>query len=296
VSAVLSRIESQPRAVEQLTRALEQDRVAHAYAFIGPAGSGREATALAFAAALVCRERGCGACRECRMVEARRHPDVHVIVPTPAERNPKGPKFVRIGHVREIERQASLRPVMAPRKVFVVTQADTMTEDAPQAFLKTLEEPPDRTVIILILERGRSVPATVLSRCHLVRFRPQPAEVPEERATARMLLTEARDHGMAAVFAKLDRARPDRAEAEAIVDAWWLWCRDLALVKAGAPAYLLTEPERAAELAAEAERWTLRDLEAAIGACREAREGLEVNVAPRLTLEVLLSRLARKVA
>jgi DNA polymerase-3 subunit delta' len=294
--SVLERIEGQPRVVEQLSRAIAQDRVAHAYAFIGPVGSGRAATALAFAAALVCDARGCGACRTCRMVDAKQHPDVHVIVPTPPERNPKGPKAIRIGAIRELERQASLRPVMAPRKVFIVTDADSMTDDSPQAFLKTLEEPPDHTVIVLLLARARSVPATVLSRCHLIRFAGRQPEPPAERETALALLTEARDQGMAAVFARLDRSRPDRAEAEGIVDAWWRWGRDVMLVKAGAPADLLTEPDRAADLAAEARRWSLRELEGAIAACREAREGLAVNVAPRLTLEVLLSRLALKVA
>ena len=293
---VFDRIEGQPRAVEQLRRASAQDRVAHAWAFLGPAGSGRAATALAFAAALVCEQRGCGACRPCRMVEAKQHPDVHVILPTPPASNPKGARMVRIDAVRELEREASLRPVMAPRKVFIVTEVDRMTEDAPQAFLKTLEEPPDRTVIVLLLARARSVPATVLSRCHVVRFGARAIEPPAERETARALLADARDKGIAAVFAKFDRSRPDREDAEAIVDAWWHWCRDLMVLKAGAPAGLLTDPDHAAELSAEAERWSERELEAAIAACREAREGLLVNVAPRLTLEVLLSRLALKVA
>lgn len=293
---VLERIDGQPRAIEQLTRAIAQDRVAHAYAFIGPAGSGRAATALAFAAALVCETGGCGTCRVCRMVEAKQHPDVHVILPTPPVSNPKGMKMVRIDAVRELERQASLRPVMAPWKVFIVTEVDRMTDDAPQAFLKTLEEPPAHTVIILLLERARSVPATVLSRCHVVRFAAGRSEPPAEAATARALVAEAREKGMAAIFAKFDRSRPDRGDAEAIVDAWWYWCRDLMVVKAGGAAELLTEPDRAAELTAEAERWSLRELEDAITACREAREGLSVNVAPRLTLEVLLSRLALKVA
>jgi DNA polymerase-3 subunit delta' len=293
---VLDKIEAQPRAVAQLARAVAADRVAHAYAFIGPAGSGRLAAALAFAAALVCEHGGCGTCRTCRTIEARQHPDLHVIVPTPPDTNPRGPKAIRIKSIRELERQASLRPVMAPWKVFIVTDADVMTEDAPQAFLKTLEEPPDRTIIILLLQRARAMPATVLSRCHLVRFEPRATAAPAESATALSLLGEARDGGMAAVFAKFDRSRPDRADAEGIVDAWWLWCRDLMIAKAGAPAELLTMPDRAADFAAEADLWSLRDIERAIAWCREAREGLAVNVAPRLTLEMLLTRLALRVA
>src|SRR5204863_407289 len=79
-----------PRVAQLLSRALASGRVAHAYAFIGPAGSGRTAAALAFAGALLCAKGGCGSCRECRLAVARQHPDLHVIVPTPPEENPKG--------------------------------------------------------------------------------------------------------------------------------------------------------------------------------------------------------------
>ena len=83
----LEGIQDQPRAVALLRRALESGRVAHAYAFIGPVGSGRMTTALAFAAALL------GSA-------ARQHPDLHVLVPTPPETNPKGARAIRIGVIR----------------------------------------------------------------------------------------------------------------------------------------------------------------------------------------------------
>ena len=175
----LEAIEGQPRAVSLLRRALESGRVAHAYAFVGPAGSGRTTTALAFAQALLCetplRATGiaCGQCRGCRLAAAGKHADLHVIVPTPPESNPKGGRAIRIGAVRELEREAALRPVMARHKVFVLDDADRMTGESPQAILKTLEEPPAHTVLMLILARTRAVPATVISRCQLVRFAPR---------------------------------------------------------------------------------------------------------------------------
>ena len=76
-----------------------------------------------------------------------------------------------------------------------------------------------------------------------------------------------------------------------MVDAWWLWCRDLLLVKAGVSATLLSVPERADDLAREAGRWSLDGIVDAIARCRAAREALLVNVAPRLTLETLLLNL-----
>ncbi len=278
----LERILDQPRAVDLLRRALASDRVAHAYAFVGPAGAGRMSTALAFAAELL------GSL-------SRQHPDLHVIVPTPPETNSRGARAIRIGAIRELERQASLRPVMARRKVFVLDEAERMTGEAPQAFLKTLEEPPAATVIILILPRARAVPATVLSRCQIVRFAPRDdAGAATARAQARELLAEVRAQGVDALFRRTDRLERDKAEA--LVDAYWLFCRDLLLAKSEAPAALFIDGDHATELAREAEGWTVDQILAAVDLCRQAREALLRNVAPRLTLEVVLSRLALRAA
>ena len=132
----LEAIAGQPRAVEQLSRALEGGRVAHAYAFVGPAGAGRFTTALAFASELLAAD------------ATRGHPDLHVVTPTPPESNPKGARTIRIGAIRELERRASLRPALAARRVLILDEAERMTDDAPQAFLKFLEEPPPATVVI----------------------------------------------------------------------------------------------------------------------------------------------------
>jgi len=278
----LERILDQPRAVDLLRRALASDRVAHAYAFVGPAGAGRMSTALAFAAELL------GSL-------SRQHPDLHVIVPTPPETNSRGARAIRIGAIRELERQASLRPVMARHKVFVLDEAERMTGEAPQAFLKTLEEPPAATVIILILPRARAVPATVLSRCQVVRFAPRDdAGAATARAQARELLAEVRAQGVDALFRRTDRL--EREKAEALVDAYWLFCRDLLLAKSDVPAALFIDGDHAAELAREAEGWTVDQILAAVDLCRQAREALLRNVAPRLTLEVVLSRLALRAA
>jgi DNA polymerase-3 subunit delta' len=280
----LERILDQPRAVDLLRRALASDRVAHAYAFIGPAGAGRMTTALAFAEELL-------------VSPARSHPDLHVIVPTPPESNPRGGRAIRIGAIRELERQASLRPAMARRKVFILDEAERMTGETPQAFLKTLEEPPAATVIILILPRARAVPATLLSRCQVVRFGPR-ADADAGAATARAqaleILADVKAQGVDALFRRTDRL--EREKAEALVDAYWLFCRDLLLAKSGAPSGLLIDADHAADLAREAEGWTVDQILSAVDVCRQAREALLRNVAPRLTLEIVLSRLALRAA
>ena len=291
----LDRIAEQPRVVALLRAALETGRIAHAYAFVGAEGSGRATTALAFAQALLCeRQSGCGSCRGCRMVAGGQHPDLHVIEPTPPATNPKGPRAIRIEAIREIEREASLRPVMAARKLFVIDDADRMTGESPEAFLKTLEEPPDRTVMILVLARTRAVPPTVLSRCQLVRFQRRASAPPAEHAEALGLLDQVSASGIERLLLRGDRL--EREKAEAMVDGWWIWCRDLLLVKAGAPAALLTNADRADQLERESERWSLDGILAAIELCRRARTALQHNVSPRLTVEVIVSQLALNAA
>jgi len=287
----LEALAEQPRVAQLLSRALESGRVAHAYAFIGPPGSGRIAAALAFAGALLCAKGGCGACRECRLAAAGQHPDLHVIVPTPPKDNPKGRPLIRLDEIHELERQASLRPAMAARKVFILDDAEKMTVEGPQAFLKTLEEPPANTVMILVLPTSRALPATVLSRCQPVRFEPRPDPGPAERVAAALaLLTEVRSGGAETMLRRTERV--DRAKAEALVDGFWRLGRDLLVASAGGPATLLTAPAQAEEIAREAATWTSDGLFRAIGLCRDAREGLTRNVTPRLTMEVLLTRLA----
>jgi DNA polymerase-3 subunit delta' len=289
----LERIEGQPRAVGLLQRALENERVAHAYAFVGPPGSGRTTTARAFAQALLCDIGGaCGKCRGCRLAAEGKHPDLHVIVPTPPESNPKGARAIRIGAVRELEHEAALRPVMARLKVFVLDDADRMTGESPQAILKTLEEPPAHTVLILILARTRALPATVISRCQLVRFAAREDGQAATRDEAVALLGEVRDKGVEALFRRSQAFDRDRERAERVVDALWLFARDLLIARAGGPLGLLVNAGHAEAITREAERWTLDGILAVIELCREAREALAVNVTPRLTVEIVASRLA----
>ena len=278
----LDAIAGQPRAVELLRRALEADRVAHAYAFVGPTGSGRATTALAFAGALLCERGGCGSCRTCAMVERRQHPDLHVIVPTPPKDRPKGPRAIRIDDVRELERQASLKPALAARKIFILDEAERMTGDSPEAFLKTLEEPPPRTVIVIVLPRALSVPPTVLSRCQVVRFQPRDdAGAAAARAEAAAAVAEVRARGLEALGARAQAFDRDREKAEQFVDGCRLLLRDALLAQASGAA---------------AGTWSTDDLLAGLELCREARAALLVNVSPRLTVEVVLGRLAGRAA
>jgi DNA polymerase III subunit delta' len=294
----LQELADQPQAAALLQRALSAGRVAHAYAFVGPVGSGRTTAALALARALLCeggagRDDACGGCPACALVASRHHPDLHVITPTPPESNPRGARTIRIGAIRELERQAALRPARGRWKVFILDDAERMTGESPQAFLKVLEEPPPGTVFVLILPGVRSVPATVLSRCQIARFRARPDErLATDRREALELLEVARTQGPEAMFRRTGTL--DRERVEGLIDAYWALCRDLLLAQTGAPTELLWHGEGVVTLARAP--WTTEGILETIEACRAGREALVNNVTPRLTLEVIVNRLVRQAA
>jgi len=223
-------------------------------------------------------------------------PDVRLITPTPPEKNPKGALALRIEDIRELERLAALRPAEAAWKVFIVDDADRMTGPAPQAILKTLEEPPAHTVIVLVLSRLRALPATVLSRCQILRFRPRPVEgaralLPDGRgepyAAALSALAESRAGGADAILRVGEALGRDRAAAETLVEACWLHYRDLLCREGGGDprlAVFATPPALVTR--------GLDELLGGLAACREAWMALQGNVSPRLTVEVLLGQLA----
>ena len=127
---------------------------AHAYLLHGPAGVGKRTAAFAFAAALLGDE---------RRVEARTHPDLYILEPLG--------EMIRIDDVRALRRDLHMRPFEADRRVYLVLDAQRMNEDAADALLKDLEEPPPYAAIVLVATELGPLPPTILSRCQLVPFR-----------------------------------------------------------------------------------------------------------------------------
>ncbi len=162
------KISGQPAAVRILQSAIEKDRVAHAYLFVGPSGVGRKLAARIYAQSLNCERfhdhNPCGTCASCRLVVNGNHPDIQIISPT------KRSSMISVKQVEELLPFAYMRPIRGPYKVFILSQADRLGLEAANKLLKTLEEPPPSTVFILVTERPESMLPTVLSRCQPVKF------------------------------------------------------------------------------------------------------------------------------
>ena len=175
MSDAFENVLGQPKVREFLRAAVAQDKVSHAYLFTGPAGSNKTTAAYAFAQAVLCpkgasgpRGGNCGACDACRRIMRRKHPDVRWF-------SPEGAGGYLVDQIRDIVADASFAPIQARRKVYILDRVDLLGVQAANAFLKTLEEPPEGVVMVLLGRTRESVLPTIVSRCQVVPFRSIPA-------------------------------------------------------------------------------------------------------------------------
>lgn len=166
-------------AVEQLQQSIQAGTAAHAYLIGGPAGIGKALIALRLAQALNCETSPgdpCRTCRSCRRIERGNHPDVRIAgmatqaVGLKAEEAARQ-KELKIGTVREWQQDVNLRPYEARRRIFILHDAERLNEEASNAMLKTLEEPPPYATLVLVANSTDLLP-TIVSRCRVLRLRP----------------------------------------------------------------------------------------------------------------------------
>ncbi|SFT36326.1 DNA polymerase-3 subunit delta' [Geodermatophilus amargosae] len=168
---VWAQVIGQPAVVAELRAAVaDAAAMTHAWLFTGPPGSGRSVAARAFAAALQCPAGGDGTCHQCRTVLAGSHADVATVVPEGLS--------IGVVEARELVRLAGRAPSQGRWQVVVVEDADRMTEQASNAVLKMIEEPPPRTVFLLCAPslHPDDVPVTIRSRCRVVGLRTPPVD------------------------------------------------------------------------------------------------------------------------
>lgn len=318
----LASVLGQPAAMEALNRMVAGGRIPSALLFFGPRHVGKRTAALALAQALNCPAepgRGCGRCPPCRKIAEGTHPDVEVV-------SPDG-QFIRIDQVRELGARLGLIPFEAKKRVQVIAQAERMNPPAANAFLKTLEEPPADTLIVLCAESAARLPETIASRCLPLRFGflPEPVlrtllgatagEAPRAAAFGARLaqgrvlpgLPQKAPHWMELRKEAFEALEAITGQQEggfpAVSEAIGRWCgsedwkfvlqwletlfRDLALLGSGVAGGRAINADCPDELGSLLRRFAPPGAEACHRRVLAAREALEINANRVLTLEAL---------
>ncbi len=328
-------------AVAQLRDSVRAGSDAHAYLICGVAGIGKAHLALRLAQALCCETSPgdpCLECRTCRRIERGNHPDVRFagmatqaagLKPEEAARQ----KELKIGTVREWQRDLTLRPYEAPRRVLILHDAERLNEEASNAMLKTLEEPPPYATLILVANSTDLLP-TIVSRCRVLRLRPLPRRQVAEALAARGVAPDdaallAAWSGGRIVWALQMIERPDEiarrdeqlqtllalgeaaagmrwaeqrakeyrgGEQETVfawLELWQGWWRDVLLTAAGYPEGVVNI-DRRDELERAAAGLPLPELYAFVSRIGEAARQLRENGNPQLVLENLALHMPRR--
>ena len=333
----------QEKAAGFLSVLLRKGAIPNALLLTGPEGTGKRSAAHIFAMAANCSGHGrntpvpgdpsrppsgegvfpsepCGVCRSCRKFESGNHPDIIRV-------DPDG-RFTKIAQIRELRQTLAMKPYEARLRVVVVGQAHSMNAEASNALLKVLEEPPDRTLLILVALGTSDLLPTIVSRCRHVRFRPVPPKVLAEAlrrekgiggdealvlatlangsfAKALALkktgwvarrnwlvreLTSLDRRPAAAVLALAEKLAKNKDDAVEALEIVKTWFRDL-IVFTYRPDKILNA-DLSQKLGCMASKRTVRDLLERIGAVERARRAVDSNANLRLILENLFLTLA----
>jgi DNA polymerase III subunit delta' len=186
-------------AIQLLSGAIAHQRIGHAYLITGPAQIGKTTLARTFAQALNCEaervaERPCGECRACKLIAMDRHPDVRLIEP---EVSSRGSLSLKIETIRELQRGLNLAAYEGRYKVAILKRFDAANQNAANAFLKTLEEPPNNVILLLTATDADTLLDTITSRCRTVGLRPLPVSLIEQSLATRWNVPDDQAHLLA---------------------------------------------------------------------------------------------------
>ena len=307
--------------IEQLQRTVASDRIAGAYLFVGPMGVGKETIAHYFAQLIFCQQDAqppivCGTCLACRKVDSGNHPDLQFI-------RPEG-RLLRIGQIRELQKQIVYEPLESSRKVYILTDVERMNAEAENCLLKTLEEPPAASVLILLTSNIQVLLPTTRSRCQILQFHPMPTQelaavltdrfsvAPEQATTLAIaaggaigkaitqlekgnVLTEEvpeilKETDLLAAFRLAENFKDNPETLENLVT----WYRDLLFLQQGAPIELITHIHSLEELQTLVPRYSRLRIQQAIQTVFDTKSLIEnTNTNATLALEVMCLKLLK---
>jgi DNA polymerase III subunit delta' len=327
----------QDRIIGFLTDSIKRGSLAHAYLFTGPPHVGKMTLAIDLARTLNCNsdQSPCDSCRTCQRIAQGKHPDV-IMIDKNAGRDPKDRKKaseIGIDTIREhLQRGSSLPPYEGKYKVYIIEDADLMSVEAANCLLKTLEEPPNHVVIILLTAEENVLLPTVISRCQ--RFELKPVSIPEiesrlstntelppekVRLLARLSggclgwalsavgddsFIKSREARLAEFVALISRGwderisyiqqlPSDRKGATEIFDLWISWCRDVMLMKYTCENAVINL-DHINDLKSWSNMLTVPEIKDFIDCLNSAVTNLSYNANLHLVMEVIMLDMPRK--
>ena len=306
-----SAIKGQDKPIEILKTYLENSSLEGGYLFVGPEGIGKKMAALALAKSLNCldaRIDSCGHCASCLKINNNQHPDVHLVL----SEEPK----LKIDAIRQLQKDINLKAYEGIFKVFIIDNAHNLTAEASNSLLKILEEPPKKSLIILISDKPNLLFKTVISRCKILKFLPLKRGLLEDILRKDYKLDKTLAHFLAYfsdgsfgralklmdedIIAKRNdlidnfvlAARPNidslalssRVDVRNSLNLLVTWFRDIYLLKLGLAEREVINSDRSPELTQGARRLSFSDLDMIFANISTAMSYLEKNVNMRLLM------------
>lgn len=320
-----SSIVGQEQLQEHLQNAIRMNKVSHAYIINGERNSGKEFIAKIFAMALQCENRQdvepCQECHSCKQALSNNHPDIIYITH-------EKPNTISVDDIRsQINGDVAIKPYQGPKKIYIMSEGEKMTVQAQNALLKTLEEPPEYAVILILTTNVNSLLPTILSRCVVLNMKPvkdaqikeflmQTMEIPDYKADicvafargnvgkARLLagseefdkvkeeavtlLKYINEMEIHEVVAAIKKINEYKFDVNDYLDILSIWYRDVLLFKATHDANHLIFREEIQYIRKVADRSTYEGIEEIIEALEKSKQRLNANVNFDLTMELLL--------
>ncbi len=314
----------QEQIKEHLQNALAAKKVSHAYIINGEKSSGKEYIAKVFAMALQC-EKGdtnpCQECHSCKQALSENQPDIIRVIH-------EKPNTISVDDIRtQINNDVAIKPYSSPYKVYLVNEAEKMTVQAQNAILKTLEEPPEYAIILLLTTNVNALLPTILSRCVVLNMKPvadsqvrkylmEQMQIPDYKAEvcvafargnigkAKMLAssedfenvkTEAlsllkyiQDMELHEIIAAIKKINDYKLEVSDYLDIMAIWYRDVLLFKATNDVNHLVFRDEIQTLRKIAHRSSYEGIGAVVEALQKAKNRLNANVNFELTMELLM--------
>ncbi len=314
----------QEQLKEHLQNAISMNKVSHAYIINGERSSGKEFIAKVFATALQCERDGvepCGECHSCKQAGSGNQPDIIFV-------SHDKPNTIGVEDIRaQINNDIAIKPYSSPRKVYIMNEGEKMTVQAQNALLKTLEEPPEYAVILILTANVDSLLPTILSRCVVLNMKPvadnkvkkylmEDLAVPDYKANicvafargnigkAKMLATSEEfekvkeeavtlvkyinDMEISEVVKAIKKISEYKFDVTDYLDILSVWYRDVLLFKATKDANSLIFKDEIQYIRKVADRSTYEGIETIVKALQQAKRRLDANVNFDLTMELLL--------